>query len=160
VSEMKTCRCGRGFYPRDGRQKLCGPLCPTRRPRPDADGARPQTFGVRTCEGCGKTFIARAPNQVFCMSHCRERSRREQHSQLYDRQHKMGRVAWTRQVEAGFVKCRRCGVPIRPGELWDMGHFEDKRVPARPEHLKCNRGAPSRARAAERRAVGSRAVVK
>jgi hypothetical protein len=48
-------------------------------------------------------------------------------------------------VAAGVVNCARCGEPIEPGTLWDLGHDDhDPRVHTGPEHASCNRGAPHR----------------
>ncbi len=59
--------------------------------------------------------------------------------------HKRVRAELARLVASGGAVCVRCGEPIEPGTLWDVGH--DDREPmyySGPEHAGCNRGAPHR----------------
>jgi hypothetical protein len=43
-------------------------------------------------------------------------------------------------VEAGCVRCVRCGELIAPGEAWGLGHVDgDKTRYSGPEHARCNR---------------------
>jgi hypothetical protein len=44
-------------------------------------------------------------------------------------------------VEAGMVRCARCGRRILPGEPWDLGHVDgtDGKLYSGPEHRRCNR---------------------
>jgi hypothetical protein len=68
----------------------------------------------------------------------------------YGSRHQGLRRAWARKVAAG-VLCVRCGLPIVPGEPWDLGHDDyDRNVYTGPEHRACNR-ATSRKRHTSRR---------
>jgi hypothetical protein len=43
-------------------------------------------------------------------------------------------------VEAGIVKCARCGELIEAGAAWDLGHDDlDRSSWVGPEHRRCNR---------------------
>jgi len=67
----------------------------------------------------------------------------------YGAAHQRLRRAWKDQVEAGNVSCARCGRWIHPDEPWDLGHDDqDRRHYQGPEHRKCNRGAPNKAKVA------------
>lgn len=58
----------------------------------------------------------------------------------YGREHVKLRRRVARAVEAGCVRCARCGGLIAPGEPWDLGHDdEDRSRYAGPEHRGCNR---------------------
>jgi hypothetical protein len=61
----------------------------------------------------------------------------------YGHRHQQLRKRWAPIVAAGGVLCARCGQPILPGELWDLGHDDvDRRVYTGPEHrARCNRSA-------------------
>jgi hypothetical protein len=43
-------------------------------------------------------------------------------------------------VEAGKASCARCGLPIEPGEPWNLDHSDtDPRAYLGPSHRACNR---------------------
>lgn len=76
-------------------------------------------------------------------------------SRGYGHRHQVARKDWQPKVEAGGVRCRRCGLEIAPTGLWDLGHDDlDRDAPAAPEHRSCNRKAGGRLRAV--RAAGRR----
>jgi hypothetical protein len=60
---------------------------------------------------------------------------------LRERAHRARRRRWAPLVEAGVVRCTRCGELIRPGEPWDLGHVDgsERTVYSGPEHRRCNR---------------------
>ncbi len=61
----------------------------------------------------------------------------------YGARHKALRKAWSKRVEAGEVRCARCGKWIRPDEPWDLGHDDfDRSRWTGPEHRGCNRAWP------------------
>lgn len=60
----------------------------------------------------------------------------------YDRAHQLERERLRPDVEAGLANCARCGEWIAPGELWDLGHTDDRTAWSGPEHRRCNRAAP------------------
>ena len=65
----------------------------------------------------------------------------------YGSAHQKLRRALEPKVATGRVRCWRCGNLILRGQKWDLGHDDDNRQIYRgPEHLKCNRGEPSRRR--------------
>ena len=65
----------------------------------------------------------------------------------YGRPHARRRARWAPDVALGGVRCARCGLPIVPGEPWDLGHDDLGDGPVHPEHRKCNRGTAGRGRA-------------
>ena len=67
--------------------------------------------------------------------------------QLYGPNHRRRRAQFARRIERGDeVICPRCGLPIGPDQLWDLGHDDlDPRF-ERPEHRSCNRAAPNQLR--------------
>ena len=69
----------------------------------------------------------------------------------YGNSHQKRRKAWAPVVALGHVPCRRCGKRIKPGQPWDLGHFDNRDLPTQPEHRSCNRGQPWRRRDALRR---------
>ena len=63
----------------------------------------------------------------------------------YGYEHKKLRKQIAPQVNAGTVKCWRCGLLIKRGEPWDLGHHDDDRSRyAGPEHAACNRATAGR----------------
>ena len=59
----------------------------------------------------------------------------------YGQAHRARRRAIAPMVEAGMVRCARCGELIAPGSPWDLGHVDGtvRRVYSGPEHRRCNR---------------------
>lgn len=59
------------------------------------------------------------------------------------------RRQWAPTVALGRTACRRCGEPIQPGQVWDLGHDHDlalggaPRGAMRPEHA-LRRDCPAR----------------
>ena len=55
--------------------------------------------------------------------------------------HRTRRRAIAPMVEAGIVRCARCGEPIEPGTPWDLGHVDgtERKIYSGPEHRRCNR---------------------
>jgi hypothetical protein len=67
----------------------------------------------------------------------------------YDRAHQAVRKRWIPRVRAGKVNCARCGEPILPTELWDLGHDDlDRSKYNGPEHRRCNRAVVTHLKAA------------
>src|SRR5262245_6967542 len=63
---------------------------------------------------------------------------------VYDRHHHQLRKQVEGIVLAGSVRCWRCGLPIAPGQPWDLGHDDvDRSVYRGPEHAWCNRRTSS-----------------
>jgi hypothetical protein len=56
-------------------------------------------------------------------------------------------------VEAGMVRCARCGELIKPGEPFDLGHVDGsgKTLYSGIEHRKCNRATAKHKKERERR---------
>jgi hypothetical protein len=68
------------------------------------------------------------------------RNRGTTNSRGYGKAHQRLRDEWKRKVDAGLVKCWRCGGLIIPGTPWDLGHDDADRTRYKgPEHRKCNR---------------------
>jgi hypothetical protein len=66
------------------------------------------------------------------------RTRSGQHR--YGTHYKRLRKRWALVVRAGNAVCWRCGLPIAPGQPWDLGHDDDDpNVHRGPEHRACNR---------------------
>jgi hypothetical protein len=62
----------------------------------------------------------------------------------YGTPHQRERQRWAPYVNAGQVRCARCGQPIIPGTAWDLGHSNDRSTWTGPEHARCNRAAGAR----------------
>ena len=63
----------------------------------------------------------------------------------YGLEHKKLRAKLERLVAAGEAVCWRCGLPIHPGERWDLGHDDaDRAIYRGAEHARCNRASASR----------------
>ena len=64
----------------------------------------------------------------------------------YGQAHRARRRGIALMVEAGIVRCARCGELIRPGEPWDLGHVDgtERMVYSGPEHRRCNRATELR----------------
>ncbi|MGE3140566.1 MAG: hypothetical protein AB7I08_02770 [Thermoleophilia bacterium] len=59
--------------------------------------------------------------------------------------HQQVRARWAVSVATGRVCCARCGLPIEPGEPWDLGHDDHDRTRySGPEHRACNRATAGR----------------
>jgi hypothetical protein len=76
----------------------------------------------------------------------------------YGAAHRARRLQYQRLVAAGGARCARCGKPITPGELWDLGHIDgtNKTEYSGPEHAKCNRAAGARLSNAKRRGTNAK----
>ena len=68
----------------------------------------------------------------------------------YGHAHRNYRARLAPAVEAGVVRCARCGELIEPGDFWDLDHGPDRMSYLGPSHRRCNRGAPSKQRKAAR----------
>lgn len=132
----------------------------------------------RRCAQCGKTFTAKTKDQRFCVLKCwhdyarvRNRPSGNRHTGTttqrgYGTKHQALRRQFAELVDSGRALCARCGQPIIPGTLWDLGHADNDRSRyVGPEHRTCNRGAAARktnsirrAKSAERKANAKRAT--
>jgi hypothetical protein len=59
----------------------------------------------------------------------------------YGTAHQLRRKQSAPFVAAGMVNCARCGLRIKPEQLWDLGHMDDSNheLHSGPEHRRCNR---------------------
>ena len=105
-----------------------------------------QMARIKVCStpGCGTLHDRRSGR---CAEHDQqyEQSRGSRQERGYDRQHDQLRRQWAPHVAAGQVDCWRCGQPITPGQLWDLGHRDDRQGYEGPEHQFCNRSAGGKA---------------
>jgi hypothetical protein len=75
----------------------------------------------------------------------RSPAKRAHDARVYGVRHKVIRERLRPSVEAGRVRCARCGELIAPGEPWDLGHVDgDPTRYAGPEHRACNRATAGR----------------
>src|SRR5687767_5283998 len=67
----------------------------------------------------------------------------EEHRQRYGWDHRRERARWAEVVALGGCVCVRCGLPIAPGEPWDLDHLDqgDDDDYRGPSHRGCNRAA-------------------
>jgi hypothetical protein len=75
-------------------------------------------------------------------------------SARYGYKHRQLREKWRHRVDRGVVACchPRCGLPILPGEEWDLAHDPaDSGRHIGPQHAACNRNTTL-----EKRLNGSR----
>jgi hypothetical protein len=157
---MKPCsRCGQLFRAIHGNQRYC-PGCRRKRSHPSTRYTTRTTFGLRTCAYCHRPYEARAENQRYCGQRCKDRAKPRAVKAKYARpSHRLGRKAWAPAVASGLVRCAR-GEACKRAEwvdgqrvggiirgAWDMGHRDAESIGG-PECRDCNRGAPSRLRAA------------
>jgi hypothetical protein len=73
------------------------------------------------------------------MSTWRKRTRGGTAGRGYGREHRRMRERVKLVVLAGRATCWRCGELIHPTEAWDLGHTDDRRGWAGPEHRRCSR---------------------
>jgi hypothetical protein len=98
----------------------------------------------RTCSdrSNGDTCPALAGPDGRCAAHARsfEDERGSRQRRGYDRAFDAARRQAEKDVQDGRAVCWRCGLPIRAGDPWDLGH--DGPLVAGPEHRSgCNRRA-------------------
>jgi hypothetical protein len=157
LTEIRRCsRCGGGFYVSHGNQKLCGSCRAARRAAGRIFGR--VSFGLRRCDFCGHEFEALASHARYCSQRCCDLARKPV-DRKYARPERRGtRRRLAPVVATGRVRCAR-GAACKfreyvDGELvggyirgpWDLGHADGESVGG-PEHVACNKGAPSRLRA-------------
>lgn len=117
--------------------------------------------------GCGRR--PKSKRARYCSSPDCERDRRNsrgrargerprgpaaeaRHRVRYSSHHRAERKRWRPQVEAGVVRCARCGQAIRRGQAWDLGHVDG----GGPTDY----SGPEHARATDCAAGGNRATAK
>lgn len=89
-------------------------------------------------KGCPRILTR---GERYCAEHARsrEQQRGTRQQRGYDASHDRERARIAPAVERGEVPCARCGVTIRPGEQWDLGHTDDRTGWTGAEHASCNR---------------------
>jgi hypothetical protein len=103
----------------------------------------------RWCRVCGRRFLARTGQHVYCTPVCRERARatvRLLKPARYGGAHQRARAAALRLVRAGKARCSRCGLAIGVDEEFDLDHADDGLGYLGVSHVGCNRSAPHRRR--------------
>lgn len=84
----------------------------------------------------------------YCPTHARtyEARRGTSTQRGYGAAHQRLRAVWARRLARGeVIPCARCGLPIDPGQPWDLGHSDDRKSWTGPEHAnQCNRAAGGR----------------
>lgn len=80
----------------------------------------------------------------YCRDHLimRDHERASSRERGYGTAHRRMRAQWWRRLASGEqVTCPRCGLPILPGQCWDLGHNDARNAWTGPEHAHCNRAA-------------------
>lgn len=96
---------------------------------------------------CAEPGCPAVQTETRCPQHRRDAEQRRGTSTQrgYGTEHRNLRETLRPQVEAGTVRCWRCGLPISPGQRWDLGHDDIDRSRYRgPEHTACNRATAGR----------------
>lgn len=63
----------------------------------------------------------------------------------YGTEYQRIRAQWKTRVDAGTVRCWRCGKYLNPVVPWHLGHDDnDRRIIRGPECVPCNLGAAAR----------------
>lgn len=135
--------------------EICGKVpTPTRRHRYCRDCARSRARRIirtgqgwhsfqpeqRLCGECQRPYTAYAPHSRFCSDYCGKKSRGVKQSPLHGHAHRKARGRVAPLVASGNATCARCGLPIVPGEPWDLDHDDfDKSRYLGPSHRRCNR---------------------
>jgi hypothetical protein len=84
-------------------------------------------------------IVAGCPHLVCTGSRCPQHERNTT-QRGYGTSHQQLRAAWAPRVAAGRAHCARCGQPIKPTDVWDLDHRDDRGGYLGPSHRKCNRG--------------------
>jgi hypothetical protein len=106
----------------------------------------------RTCKRCNApTWSSKSP-------YCREHrpppevratwAAKTREARGYGIAHRTLRAQFVRLVEAGQATCARCGLPILPGEPFDLDHADDRSSCLGASHRRCNRVAGAKSGAA------------
>lgn len=77
----------------------------------------------------------------------------QQRLRAYGTKHKLLRKRLAPMVEAGLVRCARCGEIIKPGTKWDLGHLDgsNRELYSGAECRSCNRATSKHKKAAQMR---------